>query len=316
MHASRLLPALAAALALAGLASSARAELVYGITDLATSSLIRFDSATPGSTTTVGALTGITAGQTLYGIDFRPSNGVLYGVSANGTAAQLYTINLNTGAATAVGAGFTIAGNTSTRVSIDFNPVADALRVVTGSGQSYRVNANTGALIAQDTSLSYNGTTPLVGDVAYANNVAGATQTTLYAYEYNSDNITTIGSVNGTPNSPNGGVLSTVGNSGVVAFSAAIGFDISSQTGLAYLSLDDFASATDASEFYSVNLTSGLASFLGTSTFALRDFSVISIPLVTAVPEASTYAMTLAGLGLIGFAMRRRSAKTRGAAAA
>ena len=300
---SQHLKSLVAAVALAVAGAPAMAEPIYGLTDAATSSLVMFDSTTPALLSTIGVVTGVVAGQTLRAIDFRPSDGQLYAVSSNGTAAQLYTVNLATGAATAIGAGFTLAGSNSTRVSIDFNPVANALRVVTGSGQSYRVNANTGALIAQDTSITPS---TLIGDVAYTNSVVGATSTTLYAYDFNADTIDTIGSVGGTPVSPNSGQLFVVGASGVVAVSAAIGFDISGATGLAYLSLDDQNSQTALSEFYRVDLATGLASLVGTSTAALLD---ISVAIGTrAVPEPETLGLLALGLLSIGVASRRRKA--------
>lgn len=196
------LKSLLAVATLALTAAPALAEPIYGITDATTSSLVLFDSTTPALLSTVGVITGVVAGQTLRAIDFRPSDGQLYAVSSSGTAAQLYMVNLATGAATVLGAGFALAGNSSTRVSIDFNPVANGLRVVTGSGQSYRVNANTGALIAQDTSVSPS---LLLADVSFTNSVVGAASTTLYAYDFSTDNIGTICSVGGTPVSPNSG---------------------------------------------------------------------------------------------------------------
>jgi hypothetical protein len=46
------------------------------------------------------AITGLQSGESILGIDFRPLNGQLY---ALGSSSRLYTINLGTGAATAVG---------------------------------------------------------------------------------------------------------------------------------------------------------------------------------------------------------------------
>ncbi|HEX2539706.1 MAG TPA: DUF4394 domain-containing protein [Caldimonas sp.] len=307
---SRFVSAFSTVVALAGIAGAAHAELVYGLADTATPTLVTFDSASAGSLLSTGSIFGVVAGQTLRAIDFRPSDGQLYALSSAGAAAQLYTINTSTFAATPVGGPLTLTGTTSTRISIDFNPVVDALRVVTGEGQNYRVNATTGALIAQDTPLSISNS--FVAGIAYSNNFPGATQTTLYAYSYFNDSLYTIGGINGSP-SPNGGQLTSIGPSGVLAFSASIGFDISGASGVAYLSLDDASGSTPTTELYQVNLATGAATLLGGSPIELLDISVRPLldgP-VTPVPEPSMLVMTMAGLGMLGVALRRRRQAAR-----
>ena len=76
------------------------ASIVYALT--ASNRLIAFNSPTPGTLTSNVAITGLPAGETLVGIDFRPANNQLYGVSS---ASRIYTINTTTGAATAVSTG-------------------------------------------------------------------------------------------------------------------------------------------------------------------------------------------------------------------
>src|SRR5688500_4607605 len=90
--------------ALALAAVSANAELIWGITVPGAngSNLVSFDSANPGGFTNGATLTGTLAGHTIRGIDFRPSDGRLYAVSSTGATAQLYTVNLVTGALTTV----------------------------------------------------------------------------------------------------------------------------------------------------------------------------------------------------------------------
>lgn len=275
--------------------ASAQAEVAFGLTE--GSRLIRFDTVNIAGRADVAAVTGVVAGQTLKAIDFRPSDARLYAVSTNGpgTSGQLYTINLATGAATAIGAGFALNGNASSRVSIDFNPVANALRVVTGSGQSYRVNANNGTLIAQDSNISGN---PLISGIAYTNNVAGAATTTLYGFDFISDNLGTI-------SPPNAGTFNVVGSAGIVTGSAGAGFDISGATGMAYFSVDDlFGSAGFGDEFFSVNLATGLFTQIGaddvfSGAFDLLDFSI-------EVPTPGSLALAVAALGLLASTTRRR----------
>ncbi len=300
-----------AALGFLTLAASAHAEKIYGITGASFGvNLVSFDSATPNAVTTIAPLTGVVGNQLVRGIDFRPANGKLYAVSNLGTAAQLYTVNLTTGALTTVGSGFTFTSNPGTRISLDFNPTVDRLRVVSGNTNNLRVNPNTGALVATDTNLAYDASTgltgnPLIADIAYSNNVVGATQTTLYSYDFINDVILTVGSPNGTPNSPNGGKLfdslSTPG-SGIFSFNAGVGFDISGTTGVGYISAEDLFDPSIFDLFYTVNFTDGTLTKVGDTGLDLLDISVFA---PTPVPEPGTIAL-LVGLGMTGVALRRR----------
>lgn len=287
---------------------SVSAEVLYAITvpTGSASNLVSFDSAAPGILLSNTPISGISTQHVLRAIDFRPANGALYAVSTDSTdneAAQLYTIDLATGVATSVGGGFTLTGNTSTRVSIDFNPVVDRLRVVTGTGQSYRVNAASGDLVAQDTNISGS---PLISGIAYSDNVAGATQTTLYAYDFIGDNLGTIGGLNGVP-SPNGGTFTVIGSSGITTFNAGLGFDISGASGVGYVSVDDFDSPGFSAEFYSINLATGaLTQIGGNDLWTVLD---ISVQPGAAVPVPSTLALMGFGLAAAAGVSRRSSAQ-------
>jgi hypothetical protein len=296
---------LSALLVASAATGAARAELIYGISvPGATTNLVFFDSATPQNFTTVGAISGIVPGQTLRGIDFRPSNGQLYAMStnSNGLSAQLYTVNLNTAVATPVGAGITLNANTSPALSIDFNPVPDALRVVTGSGRSYRVNPNTGALIATD-----SGPALQISGIAYTNNNFGATQTTLYAYDFLRDLLGTIGGINGVP-SPNLGQFFAVGPTGVATTDLNLGFDISGLTGIGYVSADDLlGSSSTRAEFFRINLATGTLTQIGPDDLASNLLDISVRP--RAVPEPVSIAVfggLLAVGGLVARRQRRR----------
>lgn len=298
-------------LGLLALAPVAHAELIYGISDNGSGAgvnLISFDSATPGTITTVGPLSGAVSNQLVRAIDFRPANGQLYAVSNLGTAAQLYTVNTGTGALTAVGSGFTFATNPGIRVSIDFNPSVDRLRVVSSIGPNLRVNPNNGALVLADTNLSYDASTgfagnPQVLDVAYTNNVIAGTPTTLYAYDLNTDSILSIGSANGTPVSPNTGrlfnSLPTAG-SGIGVNTGSLGFDISGATGIGYINAENFPATTDS--LYSVNFSNGTLSSLGAFGSNILDISVFIAP----VPEPGSVALLIGMVGAGGMMLRRR----------
>jgi hypothetical protein len=113
---------------------------------LSGSTLVSFDPAAPAVGTFI-PVTGLTAGQTLVGIDFRPANGVLYGLGVNSPAntATLYRISVLTGVATVVGSIGPLAGldlSTASGFGFDFNPVVDRIRVTTDTGENFRINPN------------------------------------------------------------------------------------------------------------------------------------------------------------------------------
>jgi uncharacterized repeat protein (TIGR01451 family) len=221
---------------------------IYGLTN--SNQLVTFAGSSPGTSLSTVAVTGLQAGETLLGIDVRPATGGLYGV---GSTSRLYLIDPSTGAATAVGSpgSFTLVG---TFFGIDFNPVVDRLRVVSDAEQNLRINPNTGALAATDTALTPAGT---VVAAAYTNNVSGATSTTVYVIDSASDMLLLLGSVDGTPLSPNTGMLTGVGALGVDTSDFA-GFDISS-SGTAYALL----TVGGLSRLYTINLGTGAATLVG-----------------------------------------------------
>lgn len=259
---------------------------VFAVTDQAAPALLRFDSASPGTVTAVGTITGLTG--TLRGIDFRPENGLLYGVATDAGNVRLYTINTTTAAATLVG-GFAQT-MTGTDFGVDFNPQVDRLRVVTDANESLRINPNDGSLVLNDTPLAYAPTDPASGNnpdvvaAAYANNfdsgpvggssptTPGTSPTTLYGIDNAVDRVVLQGGPDGNPN-PNGGQLFTRGGLGV-ATDARIGFDISS-TGQAFAMLTAGATST----LHTVNLDLGIATAVGAvgGGQAVRDIAVAPV---------------------------------------
>ncbi len=229
---------------LAGTINAQTGTGFYGVTT--SNQLVRFNSGTTTTTTTVGNIGGLQAGENIVGIDFRPANGQLY---ALGSSSRLYTINVGTGVATQVGTtgAFTLNG---TEFGFDFNPTVDRIRVVSNTGQNLRLNPNDGALAATDPNL--NPGTPQVTAAAYTNNFAGATTTTLYDIDTNNDTLYR-------QDPANAGTLVAVGALGVDA-SAVNGFDIASSNGSAFAAL----TVGGTTRLYSINLTTGAATAVGT----------------------------------------------------
>ena len=234
--------------------------------------LIRFSSAAPGAILSTTAVSGLLVGENLLGIDFRPANGQLYGL---GSTSRLYTIDLTSGVATQVGASPFAAALSGTDFGFDINPVVDRVRVVSDADQNLRLNPNSGALTATDSTLAYAagdahvGADPNLVGVAYSNNVAGATSTTLYGIDSNLD-ILVI------QNPPNNGTLNTVGPLGADS-SGAVGFDIARNgTALATLTVDGVA------QLYRINVVTGAASMIGSIGEAnqIRDIAIAPLKAV------------------------------------
>ncbi len=145
----------------------------------------------------------------LVGIDVRPADGMLYGLFADGT---VVTIDPASGKATEKSKLSTMlpAGSMAT---VDFNPVADRLRVIGSDGTNLRANVDDGK-VTTDGALNYaagdmhKGKASKVVAGAYTNSVKGAKETALYDIDAAAGTL-----VKQAP--PNDGVLNTVGPLGV-----------------------------------------------------------------------------------------------------
>ena len=231
------------AAALAAPAGASAADTIYGVTDA--NRLVRFSSEAPGAAGSNIAVQGLAADERIVGIDVRASDDNLFAVTSANRSVQIDPV---TGETRAAFGPFGLVGNS---FGVDFNPQANALRIVSDADQNLRVSDNNNT--TADGNLAYAGgdpgagTNPSVGGVAYSNNTPGATSTTLFGIDSQRDALVRI-------DPPNSGQLHTVGALGQDA-SEPTGFDIA-PGGTAYAS---FRIGEGPPALYRVDLNTGRA---------------------------------------------------------
>lgn len=223
---------LTAAIAFLSPSSASAGETLYGVNIF--NELLSFDSEAPGTILATKAITGLQSFESVAAIDFRPSTGGLYALgNAPGSVHHLYSINLETGAATQVGGDLSLGG--ATAFGFDFDPIRDTIRVVSNLGLNGRIDPATGAYTA-DTTIRWVGTgeVPKVVGIAYASNVAGTVSSILYALALQSVPDTTFQYFDLLIQSPPNGGLLTFANwtpPFINEITNLAGFDISGATG-------------------------------------------------------------------------------------
>ncbi len=192
--------------------AAARAETVAALIGDAT--LAHVDTAT-GKVAKSVTVTGI-AGPIL-GIDVRPADGMLYAVVSDGS---VVTIDPASGKATPKSKldAMLAAGTVAT---VDFNPVADRLRIIGSDGTNLRANVDDGK-VTKDGQLKFAETDTMKGKAAkvvagaYTNSMKGAKETALFDIDASGTLLKQA--------PPNDGVLNTVGALGMPG--EGIAFDI------------------------------------------------------------------------------------------
>ena len=303
---------LIAALVLAAFASANQAQAVPATSLVNTVSglaLLNFDTATPGVVGAPVLISGLTAGDSLVSLDYRPLDAVLIGFGYNsGTGtARVYSLSLTTGVASSINANILTLGVGLARVTADFNPTPNAIRVVTSAATSNNLRITTGGTGTLATDTDLNPINAGIRATAYSRNTAGggtSGATTLYEIDGTNNALVSQGSVDfftGSGTSPNTGSLTTVATLTGVAGSAIVGFDIfsapgtaASSPGLAFVATGTAGTGT----LFSLNLTTAAATSLGTigGTYT----SVVD---VATVPEPTSLAML--AFAVAGFATRR-----------
>jgi hypothetical protein len=157
----------------------------------------------------------------LVGIDVRPADGMLYGLTKSGS---IVTIDPTSGKAMEK-SKLSETLESSKAVTVDFNPAADRLRVITTDGTNLRVNVDDGKATV-DGMLKYaeadmhKGEAPNIVAGAYTNSMNGKKPEATALYDIDA---TISGLIKQAP--PNDGVLNAVGKLGVTV-SAPVAFNI------------------------------------------------------------------------------------------
>ncbi len=187
----------------------------------------------------------------LLGIDVRPADNMLYGVTDNG---WVVTIDPKSGTVTQKAELSTKPGMNAV-VTVDFNPVADKMRIITNDGMNLRVNVDDGkATVDGDLKFAetdmHKGEKPNIVGAAYTNSWKGTKETALYDID------ATIGALfKQAP--PNDGILSAIGKLGFKP-TGPIAFNIVSES-----EGKNAAWLVSGTTVYSVDLTTGAAKEAG-----------------------------------------------------
>lgn len=227
---------------------------------------------------------GLQINQRATGIDFRPSTQQLYLLGYGAGGGQLYIADITSSNCevrltpvggpiqTAMGDIVILTG----RISMDFNPVTDLLRVVTSTGQNILVNPNTG-IATIEANLTKNGVTPNIVAIAHTNNLPTAVNTVLYGIDQTDHTLVRI-------EPANAGIVTTVGYLGF-PFTDVQGFDIQNQDPTLNTDFNVIITAIlvlrDISGVYEINLDRGAAHAAGTPlgrALAIRDIALVPVP--------------------------------------
>ena len=212
------------------------------------------------------AVTGLPAGESLVGIDYRVARGVLFAVSRTGA---VYTLDATTGILKAVSSKPLDKALEGEAFGVDFNPVADRIRVVSNTGQNLRLHPDTGGLASADPALAYApgdaqaSFKPEVVAAGYTYNKSNDKLTTNYAIDRRMGMLITQGTVEGVQPavSPNTGQLRTVGPLGTGPLVDAA-LDIADVSGAAFAAVR--TAAQPSTRLYVIDLNSGKAELVGT----------------------------------------------------
>lgn len=247
----------AAGASILAIASVTQAAPAVGLKD--DNTLVWFDTDKPAEAKTI-AVTGVGR---LHGIDLRPADKMVYGVAADGS---LVTIDLESGAATVVSKLSAMLPD-GVMASVDFNPMADKLRVMGSDGTNLRADPASGE-VTTDGKLAFEQgdpsaeTTPKIIATAYANSFGKPEKTAMYDIDASGLFIHQT--------KPNDGTLKTIGSLGV-ELGDQVAFDIqTTEAG------ENTAWLATGGALYTVDIATGKATKAADGVDpALRDLTIL-----------------------------------------
>ena len=215
------------------------------------------------------AVTGLTGDTSLVGIDYRVQNARMYGV---GNAGGLYIVS-TTGASNKI-KQLTVPLD-GTRFGVDFNPVANALRIISNTGQNLRQPfADIKLATVADGALNYTAGVTATGVVAAAytnNDIVDTSATTLFDIDAGLDQV----------------AVQAPANSGSLSLTGKLGVDVSPNAGFdifTTLGSDGRATGNDgyvvdsgatSTSFSTVQLLTGKLTSVATLQLVATDIAVI-----------------------------------------
>jgi hypothetical protein len=247
-----------------------------------------------------------------------------------GNASPVATVVLGAGTPPAPSLAGGVATRTGTpvllqgdRFGLDFNPVVDLLRVVSNAEQNIAINTGGRAaggeagatridgLLNRPLSANPNDPGPReinfgINATAYSNNRDGAASTTQYTIDSDADLLRIQSSPNSGSQRGDLALFLDLNMNGTQdageAFNALadVGFDISGDTDIAYVSSSQVGLPGEG--IYTLNLGTGALRFIGAVNDDLIDITVFSAN----VPEPATLGLFGFALVGMGFAARRR----------
>jgi len=221
--------------------------------------LVRYKAGPPARLISSIQIVGLSNGEHMMAIDFRPSNGLLYGVT---DMSMIYIIDPGSGMIKPMSQiPFEPAIKGST-VGFDFDPIVDQIRLVSDLDQNLRLDPDLGTVISVDNDLiPFEGA---INAIAYSRLNNASRTYPLYDIDVATGNLF--------KQEPNSGKLNYVGSLGL-AMKGEGGFDIGTNvtSGLAVLyghsRLGGIVSGDnlllDACRVYEINLLNGKTTYKG-----------------------------------------------------